>query len=97
MENYYNLADKVVERAKELYYESEKDKSLSDMDKFAGKCVDEAMRELIASRGDKWTIIQEACSDTNELYYEGDFRCYYGTPYNKFYNVCLNDLMDRLI
>lgn len=29
MSDYYKLADKVVERAKELYYESDEDRSIS--------------------------------------------------------------------
>lgn len=95
MSDYYKLADKVVERSKELYNESEKDESLDNLERLANKCVDEAMRELIVSREDKWTLIREACSDTNELYYEGDFRCYHGTPYNEFYNICLHQLIEQ--
>ena len=65
MSDYYKLADKVVERSKELYNESEKDESLDNLERLANKCVDEAMRELIVSREDKWTLIREACADTN--------------------------------
>lgn len=93
--DYYKLADKVVERSKELYNESEKDESLDNLERLANKCVDEAMRELIVSREDKWTLIREACADTNDLYYEGDFRCYHGTPYNEFYNICLHQLIEQ--
>jgi len=95
MSDYYKLADKVVERSKELYNESEKDESLDNLERLANKCVDEAMRELIVSREDKWTLIREACADTNDLYYEGDFRCYHGTPYNEFYNICLHQLIEQ--
>ena len=97
MLDYYKLADKVVERAKELYDESKKDESLDNLERLANKCVDEAIRELIVSREDKWTLIQEACADTNDLYYEGDFRCYHGTPYNEFYNVCLHQLIEQIL
>ena len=95
MSDYYKLADKVVERSKELYNESEKDESLDNLEGLANKCVDEAIRELIVSREDKWTLIREACADTNDLYYEGDFRCYHGTPYNEFYNICLHQLIEQ--
>lgn len=95
MSDYYKLADKVVERSKELYNESEKDESLDNLERLANKCVDEAIRELIVSREDKWTLIREACADTNDLYYEGDFRCYHGTPYNEFYNICLHQLIEQ--
>lgn len=96
MSDYYKLADKVVERSKELYNESEKDESLDNLERLANKCVDEAIRELIVSREDKWTLIREACADTNDLYYEGDFRCYHGTPYNEFYNICLHQLIEQI-
>lgn len=95
MSDYYKLQDKVIERAKELYNESEKDESLDNLERLANKCVDEAMRELIVSREDKWTLIQEACADTNDLYYEGDFRCYHGTPYNEFFSICLYQLIEQ--
>ena len=95
MSDYYKLADKVVERSKELYNESEKDESLDNLERLANKCVDEAIRKLIVSREDKWTLIREACADTNDLYYEGDFRCYHGTPYNEFYNICLHQLIEQ--
>ena len=95
MSDYYKLVDKVVERSKELYNESEKDESLDNLERLANKCVDEAMRELIVSRENKWTLIREACADTNDLYYEGDFRCYHGTPYNEFYNICLHQLIEQ--
>lgn len=95
MSDYYKLQDKVVERSKELYNESEKDESLDNLEGLANKCVDEAIRELIVSREDKWTLIREACADTNDLYYEGDFRCYHGTPYNEFYNICLHQLIEQ--
>ena len=95
MSDYYKLADKVVERSKELYNESEKDESLDNLERLANKCVDEAIRELIVSREDKWTLIREACADINDLYYEGDFRCYHGTPYNEFYNICLHQLIEQ--
>lgn len=98
MENCYELSNKVIGRAKELYEEYDKNRhlSLSDMKTIAGKCVDEAIRELIVSREDKWTLIREACADTNDLYYEGDFRCYHGTPYNEFYNICLHQLIEQI-
>ena len=89
------MQDKVVERSKELYNESEKDESLDNLEGLANKCVDETIRELIVSREDKWTLIREACADTNDLYYEGDFRCYHGTPYNEFYNICLHQLIEQ--
>lgn len=65
MENCYELSNKVIGRAKELYNESEKDESLDNLERLANKCVDEAIRELIVSREDKWTLIREACADTN--------------------------------
>lgn len=99
MENCYSLSNKVIGRAKELYEEYDKNRrlSLSDMKTIAGKCVDEAIRELIVDEDNKWTIIKWACTGTNELFYEGNFMCRFSVPYDNFYNVCLNDLMDRLI
>lgn len=91
------MQDKVVERAKELYDESKKDESPGSMERLAGKCVDEAMRELIVSKEDKWTLIQNACIDTDDLYYMGKFGCYFDTPYNEFYSICLDQLTERLI
>lgn len=76
MSDYYKLADKVVERAKELYYESD---------------------ELIVGEDDKWILIRGTCLDTNEVCYEGNFRCRFGTPYNAFYNVCLYQLIEQLV
>ena len=51
MSDYYKLADKVVERAKELYYESDEDRSFKlsltatekNMYTLASECVDKAM------------------------------------------------------
>lgn len=52
MSDYYKLADKVVERAKELYYESDEDRNFSlntsattekNMYTLASECVDKAM------------------------------------------------------
>lgn len=106
MSDYYKLADKVVERAKELYYESDEDRSFSlntsattekNMYALASECVDKAMQELIVGEDDKWTIIRGTCSDTNELCYEGSFRCRFGTPYNAFYNVCMYQLIEQLV
>lgn len=45
----------------------------------------------------KRIIIKWSCTGTNELLYEGNFMCRFSAPYDDFYNVCLNDLMDRLI
>lgn len=78
MSDYYKLADKVVERAKELYYESDEDRSfrlsLTDTDKnmytLASECVDKAMSELIVGEDDKWILIRGTCLDTNEVCYE---------------------------
>lgn len=105
MSDYYKLANKVVERAKELYYESDEDGSfrlsLTDTEKnmytLSSECVDKAMQELIVSKDDKWTLIREACLDTNELCSEGNFRCRFGTPYNVFYEVCLHQLIEQLV
>lgn len=106
MSDYYKLADKVVERAKELYYESDEDRSFSlntsattekNMHTLASECVDKAMQKLIVGEDDKWTIIRGTCSDTNELCYEGSFRCRFGTPCNAFYNVCLYQLIEQLV
>ena len=99
MSDCYKLHDKVIGRAKELYEEYDKNRrlSLSDMKTIAGKCVDEAIRELIVDEDSKWIIIKWACTGTNELLYEGNFMCRFSAPYDDFYNVCLNDLMDRLI
>lgn len=97
MSDYYKLQDKVIERAKELYDESKKDESLDNLERLANKCVDEAIRELIVNEDNKWIIIKWACTGTNELLYEGNFMCRFSAPYDDFYNVCLNDLMDRLI
>lgn len=106
MPDYYKLADKVVERAKELYYESDEDRSFSlntsattekNMYTLASECVDKAIQELIVGEDDKWTIIRGTCSDTNELCCEGNFRCHFGTPYNEFYNVCLHQLIEQLV
>lgn len=99
MENCYELSNKVIGRAKELYEEYDKNRrlSLSDMKTIAGKCVDEAIRELVVDEDNKWIIIKWSCIDTNEIFYEGNFTCRFSTPYDDFYNTCLNDLMDRLI
>ena len=99
MSDYYKLADKVVERAKKLYDESDKDMSLNiyTRQRLAGKCVDEAVRELIVSKEDKWTLIQESCTDTDELCYEGNPRFRFDTPYSEFYTFCLHQLIERLI
>lgn len=106
MSDYYKLADKVVERAKELYYESDEDRSLSlntsattekNMYTLASECVDKAMSELIVGEDDKWTIIRGTCLDTNEVCYEGNFRCRFETPCNAFYNVCLHQLIEQLV
>lgn len=106
MSDYYKLTDKVVERAKELYYESDEDRSFSlnasattekNMYTLASECVDKAMQELIVGEDDKWTIIRGTCSDTNELCCEGNFRCHFGTPYNAFYNICLHQLIEQLV
>jgi hypothetical protein len=106
MSDYYKLADKVVERAKELYYESDEDRSLSlntsattekNMYTLASECVDKAMSELIVGEDDKWTLIRETCLDTNEVCYEGNFRCRFETPCNAFYNVCLHQLIEQLV
>ena len=105
MSDYYKLADKVVERAKELYYESDEDRSFKlsltatekNMYTLASECVDKAMQELIVGEDAKWTLIRESCVDTNELCNEGNFRCRFGTPYNAFYNVCLYQLIEQLV
>lgn len=99
MENCYELSNKVIGRAKELYEEYDKNRhlSLSDMKTIAGKCVDEAIRELVVDEDNKWIIIKWSCIGTNEIFYEGNFICHFSTPYDAFYSVCLNDLMDRLI
>lgn len=97
MENCYELSNKVIGRAKELYDESEKDESVIGVERLANKCVDEAIRELIVNEDNKWIIIKWACTGTNELLYEGNFMCRFSAPYDDFYNVCLNNLMDRLI
>lgn len=105
MSDYYKLADKVVERAKELYYESDTDRSfqlsLNDAEKnmytLASECVEKAMQELIVGEDDKWTLIRGTCLDTNEVCYEGHFRCRFETPYNAFYNVCLYQLIEQLV
>ena len=105
MSDYYKLADKVVERAKELYYETDTDGSFrlslntaeKNMYTLCSECVDKAMQELIVGEDDKWTIIRGTCSDTNELCYEGSFRCRFGTPCNAFYNVCLHQLIEQLV
>lgn len=95
MENCYELSNKVIGRAKELYDESEKDESVIGVERLAGKCVDEAMQELIVSEEDKWTLVQEACIDTDDLYYMGKFGCYFDTPYNEFYSICLDQLIEQ--
>lgn len=108
MSDYYKLTDKVVERAKELYYESDEDRSFSfslnhsattekNMYTLCSECVDKAMQELIVGEDDKWTLIRGTCSDTNELCYEGNFRCRFETPCNAFYNVCLRQLIEQLV
>lgn len=105
MTDYYKLADKVVERAKELYYETDEDRSFKlsltatekNMYTLASECVDKAMQELIVGEDDKWTLIRESCVDTNELCDEGHFRCRFETPYNAFYNVCLYQLIEQLV
>ena len=105
MSDYYKLADKVVERAKELYYETDEDKSFKlsltntekNMYTLASECVEKAMRELIVGEDDKWTLIRGTCLDTNEVCYEGHFRCRFETPYNAFYNVCLYQLIEQLV
>lgn len=105
MSDYYKLADKVVERAKELYYETDTDGSfklsLNDTEKnmytLASECVEKAMQELIVGEDDKWTLIRVTCLDTNEVCYEGHFRCRFKTPYNAFYNVCLYQLIEQLV
>lgn len=105
MSDYYKLADKVVERAKELYYESDEDRSFKlsltatekNMYTLASECVEKAMQELIVGEDDKWTLIRGTCLDTNEVCYEGHFRCRFETPYNAFYNVCLYQLIEQLV
>lgn len=105
MSDYYKLADKVVERAKELYHETDTDGSfqlsLTDTEKnmytLTSECVEKAMRELIVGEDDKWTLIRGTCLDTNEVCYEGIFRCRFETPYNAFYNVCLYQLIEQLV
>ena len=54
------------------------------------------MGELIVSEEDKWTIIQEVCTDADELYYDGNLRCPFSTPCCEFYDVCLYRLTERL-
>ena len=105
MSDYYKLTDKVVERAKELYYETDTDGSfqlsLTDTEKnmytLCSECVEKAMQELIVGEDDKWTLIRGTCLDTNEVCYEGHFRCRFETPYNAFYNVCLRQLIEQLV
>ena len=105
MSDYYKLADKVVERAKELYYETDTDwsfqLSLNDTEKnmytLASECVEKAMQELIVGEDDKWILIRGTCLDTNEVCYEGNFRCRFGTPYDAFYNGCLYQLIEQLV
>lgn len=105
MSDYYKLADKVVERAKELYYESDEDRSFKlsltatekNMYTLASECVEKAMQELIVGEDDKWTLIRGTCLDTNEVCYDGHFRCRFETPYNAFYNVCLYQLIEQLV
>ena len=105
MSDYYKLADRVVERAKELYYESDEDRSFrlsltateKNMYTLCSECVDKAMQELIVGEDDKWTLIRGACLDTNEVCYEGNFRCHFNTPCNAFYNVCLHQLIEQLV
>ena len=105
MSDYYKLTDKVVERAKELYYESDEDGSFrlsltateKNMYTLASECVDKAMRELIVGEDDKWILIKEACLDTDEVCYEGHFRCRFDTPYKAFYYVCLYQLIEQLV
>lgn len=105
MSDYYKLADKVVERAKELYYETDEDKSFKlsltntekNMYTLASECVEKAMQELIVGEDDKWTLIRGTCLDTNEVCYEGHFRCRFETPYNAFYDVCLYQLIEQLV
>lgn len=106
MSDYYKLADKVVERAKELYYESDEDRSVSlspsattekNMYTLCSECVEKAMGELIVTEDDKWALIRGTCLDTNEVCYEGNFRCRFETPCNAFYNVCLYQLIEQLV
>lgn len=105
MSDYYKLTDKVVERAKELYYETDTNGSFrlsltateKNMYTLCSECVEKAMGELIVTEDDKWTLIRESCVDTNELCNEGNFRCRFGTPYNAFYNVCLYQLIEQLV
>lgn len=106
MSDYYKLADKVIERAKELYYESDEDRSFSlntsattekNMHTLASECVDKAMSELIVGEDDKWILIRGTYLDTNEVCYEGIFRCRFETPYNAFYNVCFYQLIEQLV
>lgn len=78
-------------------YDKNRHLSLSDMKTIAGKCVDEAIRELVVDEDNKWIIIKWSCIGTNEIFYEGNFICRFSTPYDAFYSACLNDLMDRLI
>lgn len=105
MSDYYKLVDKVVERAKELYYETDTDGSFrlsrntteKNMYTLTSECVDKAMRELIVDKDDKWILIRGTCLDTNEVCYEGHFRCRFETPYNAFYKVCLYQLIEQLV
>lgn len=105
MSDYYKLTDKVVERAKELYYETDTDGSFrlslnaveKNMYTLASECVEKAMQELIVGEDDKWTLIRGTCLDTNEVCYEGHFKCRFKTPYNAFYNVCLYQLIEQLV
>lgn len=75
--------------------------SLTDTEKnmytLTSECVDKAMSELIVGEDDKWILIRGTCLDTNEVCYEGNFRCRFGTPYNAFYNVCLYQLIKQLV
>lgn len=96
MSDYHKLVDRVVERAEELYDESKMDDDFNSMEKLAGKCVYDAMGELVVSEEDKWTIIQEVCTDADELYYDGNLRCPFSTPCCEFYDVCLYRLTERL-
>ena len=80
----------------ELFYKYFDWGSLKDLGMEIGISQD-SLDATLNDDENKDKIIKWACTGTNELLYEGNFMCRFSAPYDDFYNVCLNDLMDRLI
>ena len=99
--DYQELVSKVVNRTLYLYKDFEKmatahGAKAEPFEDAVNDLLDAAIRECITNYYDKWTIIQHACSDTDNLFYCGDFSSLHDTPYDAFVNGCLRSLEKKI-